>query len=129
MRWNCRSRSARSLSCPTHSIETGKSGCAGIVIAEPAAGLLSNDDCLQFSSRYVKRIIESVQDEQFMVVLHNYGKQGLLYAMIQTGAAAYHFGNAVNIDEALAQCPADALVMGNIDPVAVLRVDVAPRKG
>ena len=100
-----------------------ESGCAGIVIAEPAAGLLSNDDCLQFSSRYVKRIIESVQDEQFMVVLHNCGNRGhCTDAMIQTGAAAYHFGNAANMTEALAQCPADALVMGNIDPVAVLQM-------
>ena len=42
--------------------------------------------------------------------------------MIKTGAAAYHFGNVARMTEALAQCPADVLVMGNIDPVAVLQM-------
>jgi uroporphyrinogen decarboxylase len=100
-----------------------ESGCSGIIIAEPAAGLLSNDDCLQFSSRYIKRVIESIQDVRFMVVLHNCGNRGhCTDAMIQTGAAAYHFGNVANMTEALAQCPADVLVMGNIDPVGVLQM-------
>ena len=105
-----------------------ESGCAGIVIAEPAAGLLSNDDCLQFSSRYVKRLIESIQDERFMVVLHNCGNRGhCTDAMIRTGAVAYHFGNAIKMTEALEKCPADVLVMGNIDPVAVLQM-LTPEK-
>jgi len=107
----------------SYSSALKESGCAGIIIAEPAAGLLSNEDCLQFSSQYIKRIIESIQDEQFMVVLHNCGNSGhCTDAMIKTGAAAFHFGNAANMREALAQCPADQLVMGNIDPVAVLQM-------
>ena len=51
-------------------------GVNGVVMAEPAAGLLSNEDCLQYSSLFVKEIIEKVQDNHFAVVLHNCGNTG-----------------------------------------------------
>ena len=106
-----------------YCLELKKTGCMGVIIAEPAAGLLSNDDCMMFSSIYMKEIIEKVQDENFMVVLHNCGNTGQCTgAMVATGAKAYHFGNAVSMIEALKECPADSLVMGNIDPVGVLRM-------
>ena len=103
--------------------ELKRIGCAGVVIAEPAAGLLSNDDCLQFSSVYVKTIIDSLQDENFIVVLHNCGNRGhCTDAMLYTGAKSYHFGNAIDMAEALSQCPLDVLVMGNLDPVGILKM-------
>ena len=49
------------------------SGASGIVIAEPAAGLLSADSCMEFSSVYIKQIVDAVQDEKFIVILHNCG--------------------------------------------------------
>ena len=106
-----------------YCMELKRTGCSGVIIAEPAAGLLSNEDCLQFSSVYVKNIIDKVQDDSFMVVLHNCGNTGQCTdAMISTGAKAYHFGNAISMTEVLKQCPGDTLVMGNIDPVGVLRM-------
>lgn len=103
--------------------ELKRVGCAGVVIAEPAAGLLSNDDCLLFSSVYVKAIIDNLQDDSFMVTLHNCGNRGhCTNAMLFTGANSYHFGNAMNMVEALEQCPQDVLVMGNIDPVGILKM-------
>lgn len=97
-------------------------GCAGVVMAEPAAGLLSNDDCRVFSSTYVKRLVDALQDDHFMVVLHNCGNTGqCTEAMLATGAGAYHFGNAINMAETLALCPSDVLVMGNLDPVGVFK--------
>ena len=51
-------------------------GVAGVVMAEPAAGLLSDEDCFQYSSLYVKQIIEAVQDDSFAVILHNCGNTG-----------------------------------------------------
>lgn len=103
--------------------ELKRIGCAGIVIAEPAAGLLSNDDCMQFSSVYVKTIIDTLQDNDFIVVLHNCGNRGhCTDAMLYTGAKAYHFGNAINMVEAFGQCPLDVLVMGNLDPVGILKM-------
>ena len=71
-------------------------GVNGVVMAEPAAGLLSNEDCLQYSSLFVKEIIEKVQDDHFAVVLHNCGNTGnCTQAMVYTSAAAYHFGNKI----------------------------------
>lgn len=106
-----------------YCMELKRTGCSGVIIAEPAAGLLSNEDCLQFSSLYIKEIIDNVQDDSFMVVLHNCGNTGQCTdAMLYTGAKAYHFGNAISMIEVLKQCPADVLVMGNINPVGVLRM-------
>ena len=91
-------------------------------MAEPAAGLMSNDDCKVFSSQYVKRIVDRVQDEHFMVILHNCGNTGhCTEAMVATGAAAYHFGNKCRMEEVIRDVPPTALAMGNIDPVSVFK--------
>lgn len=98
-------------------------GVNGVVMAEPAAGLLSNEDCLQYSSLFVKEIVEKVQDDNFTVVLHNCGNMGnCTQAMVYTGAAAYHFGNKINMEEALKEVPSDALAMGNLDPVSLFKM-------
>ena len=101
-------------------------GVNGMVIAEPAAGLLSNDDCMQHSSLYVKQIIDALQDDSFSVFLHNCGNTGqCTQAMLYTGAHGYHFGNAMNMTEALEICPRDVLVMGNLDPVGVFKMSTS----
>lgn len=98
-------------------------GVNGVILAEPAAGLISNEDCLLYSSKYVKQIVEAVQDDYFMVVLHNCGNTGhCTEAMIATGAMGYHFGNKADMLEALKQCPANVLVMGNLDPVGLFKM-------
>lgn len=97
-------------------------GVAGVIMAEPAAGLLPNEECMQYSSVYVKRIVEAVQDDSFAVILHNCGNTGhCTQAMVATGAKAYHFGNKIDMLDALRECPADVLVMGNLDPVEIFR--------
>ena len=106
----------------TYCIELKKQGANGIVIAEPAAGLLSNDGCSEFSSQYIKQIVKAVQDDSFMVVLHNCGNTGhCTAAMLETGAWGYHFGNKIDMAEALGDCPPDVLVMGNLDPVTIFK--------
>ena len=98
-------------------------GVNGVVMAEPAAGLLSDDECRQYSSIYVKQIVDAVQDDSFSVILHNCGNQGqCTQAMLHVGAHGYHFGNAMNMVEALEACPKDVLVMGNIDPVGAFKM-------
>lgn len=98
-------------------------GANGVVIAEPAAGLLSPELCQAFSSDYVKRIVEAVQDEEFLVIYHNCGNaiKRLVPQILSTGCVAYHFGNAVPMLQMLEQMPADVLTMGNVDPAATLR--------
>ena len=103
-----------------------EAGANGVVMAEPAAGLLSNEDCQQFSSEYVKDIIAKVQDDDFAVILHNCGNTGnCTQAMVYTGAMGYHFGNKIDMVEALKEVPADALAMGNLDPVSVFKMGSA----
>lgn len=105
-----------------YCLEMKKRGASGVVMAEPASGLLSNDDCLAFSTRYVKRIVEAVQDDNFAVILHNCGNTGQCTdAMVQSGAVALHFGNAIDMQSALDSVPSDIVVMGNIDPVGVMK--------
>lgn len=98
-------------------------GVNGVMMAEPAAGLLSNDDCRQYSAVFIKEIVDKVQDKNFSVVLHNCGNTGhCTPAMVHTGAAAYHFGNKIDMVEALKEVPADALAMGNLDPVSLFKM-------
>lgn len=102
--------------------ELKKQGIQGVVIAEPAAGLLSNDGCAEFSSQYIRKIVEAVQDENFVIVLHNCGNTGhCTEAMVQTGAFCYHFGNRINMPDALNACPSGSIVMGNLDPVTLFK--------
>lgn len=109
-----------------YCLELKHLGCSGVVIAEPAAGLLSNEDCMMFSSEYVKRIVEVIQDDSFMVVLHNCGNKGhCTDAMLYSGANALHFGNAIDMVETLKYCPKDKLIMGNVDPVGIMKMKSA----
>lgn len=97
-------------------------GTTGVVLAEPAAGLLSNDDCMEFSTKYVKQIVDAVQDDNFTIVLHNCGNSGqCTEAMVASGAKALHFGNKADMVEALKDCPEDIVVMGNLDPVSIFK--------
>jgi uroporphyrinogen decarboxylase len=99
-----------------------QTGANGVMMAEPAAGLMSNDDCQNFSSAYVKYIVNKVQDENFIVILHNCGNTGqCTRAMVSTGAAAYHFGNKCKMEEVIKDVPPTALAMGNIDPVSIFK--------
>ncbi|MDE6150858.1 MAG: uroporphyrinogen decarboxylase family protein [Prevotella sp.] len=98
-------------------------GVEGVLMAEPAAGLMSNDDCKTFSSNYVKRIIDQLQDEHFMIVLHNCGNTGqCTEAMVMTGAHGLHLGNKCDLAQVARETPEDILVMGNLDPVSAFKM-------
>ncbi len=97
-------------------------GVAGVVMAEPAAGLLSDEDHMVYATPYIQQIVEAVQDDDFTIVLHNCGNMGqCTHAMVECGARALHFGNLVDIPQALTEVPEDMMVMGNLDPVGVLQ--------
>jgi uroporphyrinogen decarboxylase len=96
-------------------------GANGILIAEPVAGLLSPEMCETFSSKYVARIVSALQDDSFLVILHNCGPTLPLLTSIEgTGAAGISLGNACDIAQALPLLKPRTLVLGNIDPVSVL---------
>lgn len=99
-----------------------EAGADGIVMAEPLAGILRPDMAKEFSVSYVKRIIDALQTEEFAVIYHNCGNavSSMLDEIFSQGAAAYHFGNAVDMAKVLENAPADCLCMGNVDPAAVI---------
>ena len=99
-------------------------GANGIVIAEPVSGLLSPSLEEEFSSPYVKQIVDAVQDDSFIIIYHNCGDNTPLMteSIISTGAAAYHFGNSIDMYAMLQKFPTDVAVMGNVDPAGVIRL-------
>ena len=98
-------------------------GANGVVVAEPVAGLLSPSLAEEFAAPYIKRIIDAVQDDEFIVIYHNCGNAvpNLLDTIYSIGASAYHFGNAVDLSDILSRTPDDIIVMGNIDPAGKFR--------
>ncbi|HOJ11153.1 MAG TPA: uroporphyrinogen decarboxylase family protein [Clostridiales bacterium] len=97
-------------------------GANGIIIAEPAAGLLSPQHCHEFSSEYVRKIVEAVQDEFFMAILHNCGNtENQVESMVSTGAMGLHFGNAVDMARIMPKIPWGRVAMGNVDPAGVMK--------
>lgn len=99
-----------------------EAGANGIAMAEPAAGLLSPNLIAEFSTPYVKKVREAVEDENFIVMYHNCGNiEPLMKQMEEVDAAAYSFGNAIDIETALKALPSDRLIIGNIDPAGTLR--------
>ena len=99
-------------------------GADGIVMAEPVSGLLSPALEEEFSSPYVKAIVDAVQDDTFLVIYHNCGNNTprMTESFLSFGAAAYHFGNAVDMQTMLDKFPSNVPVMGNVDPAGVLRM-------
>jgi uroporphyrinogen decarboxylase len=100
-----------------------EAGANGVALAEPLAGMMSPGLSKEFSCTYVKRIIDAVQDENFIVIYHNCGNSTIymIDAILEVGASAYHFGNAINMSEMLPHIPPDTIVMGNLDPAGQLR--------
>ncbi|HML37701.1 MAG TPA: uroporphyrinogen decarboxylase family protein [Bacillota bacterium] len=95
-----------------------EAGVNGICMAEPLAGLLSPKMVQEFSSDYAKRIIDAVQDENFAVLYHNCGNSTIhsVESILSCGADAYHFGNAINMEEMLGKLPENVVTLGNVDP-------------
>ena len=98
-------------------------GAGGIMIAEPLAGTLSPAMEAQFSAPYVKKIVEALQDEDFLIVYHNCGNSVpfMLDSILSNGAAAYHFGNSVSMKEILEKADPGTVIMGNVDPSSQFR--------
>ena len=106
-----------------HARALKAAGTDGLIMAEPAAGLLSEDLCDAFSSAHVRRVVEAVQDHGYLFVLHNCGNRGhCTRSMVSTGARGLHFGNQADLIEALREVPRDRLVMGNLDPAGLMRL-------
>lgn len=94
-------------------------GADGVVIAEPAAGILSPALADEFSMPYVKAVIDAVSDDNFTVCYHNCGGSvpKMADSIAALGADVYHFGNAIRLADVVGKMPEGSIVMGNLDPV------------
>lgn len=95
-------------------------GAAAVIMAEPAAGLLSPRGMSAFSSAYIRQIREAVCDASFTIILHNCAaKMVHLPAVLETGLCSFHFGGPMDIVAAAAKMPAGTVLCGNLDPAGV----------
>ena len=95
-----------------------EAGANGVVIAEPVAGLLSPALSAEFSGPYVKQIVDAVQDDSFLVIYHNCGNSTIqmIDSILETGSAAYHFGNAIDMAEMMTHIPPGNRCTGKEEP-------------
>ena len=100
-------------------------GANGVIMAEPLAGLMSANGMQEFSSDYVRRIIDELQDRDCVFCYHNCSNaiEKKADAVISTGARMYHFGEGADMWKLLHLMPRDVIVMGNISPSAVFLCD------
>jgi len=105
----------------THYIKTFRAaGAQGVIMAEPAAGLLSPRGMAAYSNAYIKRVAAEANGQAFTLVLHNCAAKLLhLPALLETGLDAFHFGAPMDITAALGKVPSVVVLCGNLDPAAV----------
>ncbi|MBE7022169.1 MAG: methyltransferase [Ruminococcaceae bacterium] len=98
--------------------EYKNAGANGVVMAEPLTGMLSPDLAREFSEPYVKKISDSVKDEDFLIIYHNCGDNiiQMCDSIIATGCDAYHFGDSIKLADMLSHFSKDTVVMGNVSP-------------
>lgn len=94
-------------------------GADGVIMAEPAAGLLSSDFAEEFSMPFVNKIFDAVNDDDFITCYHNCGNSvnDMLDLVSTVNADIIHLGNAIDLKKALEVLPKEKIVMGNVDPV------------
>ncbi|HWR66281.1 MAG TPA: uroporphyrinogen decarboxylase family protein [Bellilinea sp.] len=95
-------------------------GADGIIVAEPAAGLLSPASLGRFSMPYVRQMVEALQTPKFSFIYHNCGaKLAHLKEILKDGAAIHHFGKPMDLVVALQQVDDQTILAGNLDPAEV----------
>ena len=98
-----------------------EAGADGLIMAEPAAGLLSPRAVSVNSSAHIKRIAAAVCDGEFALILHNCAARLLhLPAILETGLSSFHFGAPMDLPAALSKVAPEVVLCGNLDPAGVL---------
>ncbi len=100
-----------------------RAGADLICILEPTASFLSPKLFRQFALPYNREIIETLRA---VPILHICGNTThLLDGMVETGAHGLSLGPLVDFPAAAQRVPEDVVLIGNLDPVSVLR-DMTP---
>lgn len=96
-----------------------EAGADGVIMAEPAAGLLSPELAKEFSTNFVKEIFEEVNRDDFVLCYHNCGNvvPFMTEDLSEICADIFHFGNAIDLKSMIEKMPSDRIIMGNVDPL------------
>jgi len=93
---------------------------AGVIMAEPASGLLSPKGLSRFSSKFINQISLQTSPSNFSIVYHNCGAKNVHLDMIlEAGLEIYHFSTPMDILEALSKVDENIILSGNLDPTNI----------
>ncbi len=111
-------RSARFLAAYVKAFSDA--GADGLIMAEPAAGLLSPRSMTAYSSNYIVQIAAAVDSARFALILHNCAAKVVhLPSVLATGLTAFHFGAPMDLPAALGRVPPTVVLCGNLEPAGV----------
>ena len=97
-----------------------KAKAAGVIMAEPASGLLSPKGLSRFSSKFINQISLQTSPRNFSIIYHNCGARNVHLDMIlEAGLEIYHFSTPMDMQEALSKVDENVILSGNLDPTNV----------
>jgi uroporphyrinogen decarboxylase len=92
-------------------------GVDGVMILEPASGMLREDDANEFSNAYIRGLVDVIKQRGKTPSLHNCGNIGhLIESLCDTGIEVLHVGSVSSPSEIYPRIPKDVVLMGNLDP-------------
>lgn len=95
-------------------------GADGVIMAEPAAGLLSPRMMKEFSCAYIRQLVEALPSPTFALIYHNCAAKLMhLPVLWETGVQTFHFGAPMDLPAALQQAPEGIVLCGNLDPTGI----------
>ncbi|MHB0998835.1 MAG: uroporphyrinogen decarboxylase family protein [Armatimonadota bacterium] len=95
-------------------------GVDGLMVLEPASGMLREDDANEFSNNYIKELIDLIKAEGKTPSLHNCGRiEHLVESLCATGIEALHVGSVTDPLSVYPRIPEDVVLMGNLDPTEI----------
>ena len=93
---------------------------AGVIMAEPASGLLSPKGLRHFSSKFINQISLQTSPSNFSIIYHNCGARNVHLDMIlEAGLEIYHFSTPMDILDALSKVDGNIILSGNLDPTNI----------
>lgn len=93
-----------------------------IGVGDAAASLIGPKFYFEFVQPYERRLVEAIQNAGAKVRLHICGKTRKLYrGMAATGADIIDLDSMAPLDQARAEMGPDPVLLGNLDPVRVMR--------
>ncbi len=95
-------------------------GIDGLVILEPASGMLDENDADEFSNRYIKEIVNLIKSQKKISVLHNCGRvMHLVESLCATGVEVLHVGSVTEPFTIYPRVSENVVLMGNLKPTEI----------